>query len=108
MLQASHNTEPFAHALARRVLTQELPMRVIAGGDARRELASAVPRVASLAASFDMTQDDVTQVLRAQQMQLADDVRALFPNDSSMEHVSAQTEAKASTDSPPTPRHGER
>lgn len=95
MSQATHSSEPFANALARRVLTQEMPVRVLANGDARREVAALAPHVAPLASGFSVTQDEAREALRGQQVHLADDVRSLFPDDSFMEHVSAQIEAKA-------------
>lgn len=98
MLPATHKPESFAQSLARRCLTQELPMQVLSEGPARREIAALAPHLTSLATGFDVTAEGSKHALRAQQLLLADDVLALFPGDGAMEHVSAQISAKIAGD----------
>lgn len=97
MLPTTNKPENFQYALARRVLTQQLPT-ALSDADASRQVHAVVAKVRPLAVGFDATAEAANEQLRGQQMGLAGDVLALFPGDAAMQHVSAQIEAKCRGD----------
>lgn len=96
MSQAIHTVdEAVSHAIARRILTQGVPLTAVGQRDAMPHVRQIVGKVAELASGIEVDRPAAQEALRAGQSQLAQDVLALFPGDSSMVHVSAQVIAKS-------------
>lgn len=96
MLPTAHMiNESFAHAMARRVLTQQMPAHVTNETQAREQVKGLSLRVPELARGFPITRESASLLLREQQQALADQVRELFPGDAQMAHVTAQIQAKS-------------
>lgn len=100
MSPIANTPETFNSALARRVLTQQLPTgrpAVLA------EVGTLARDVQELASGFEVSAANCREELLRAQHQLADDIESLFPRDETMEHAAAQVRAKSSAAGAETP-----
>lgn len=107
-LSPSTHTESMPESIARRILTQGLPLSVVGSRDVQPHLRPLTGKVPELASGIQVDRGSAQEALRAGQAQLADDVQALFPGDGHMAHVGAQLRAKSQPEQGDGQAHAQR